>query len=360
MSHILIVAQSATLRRGIELRFDAVAHSVHSCSSYKDALSAIREDSGDAIRAVIIGCTGEDPQGWVDLKAQLDAPLFHNIAVLVVAVDKSRDVFEWTARRPHSGMLLWDEAEDIIDQVRHLTRDLDNESPEPQSLSDSIRVLFVDDSKTSRARFGRLLEKNGYHVETASCSKDGFDMAVNGQFDMAIIDYFMPDGNGDDLCKSLLEDPRTGDIHTGILTGSYLDELIHDSLAAGAVECMFKNEPEALFLARVSTIARAVKSRKSINAERQRLGGILSSVGDGVYGVDNAGVITFANPAALFEYWVTRTPVNSLASVPTEYFTMPIVMVPRTRKRPVFCNRPMRWVMNWVSGRRYSGIRRGR
>jgi diguanylate cyclase (GGDEF)-like protein/PAS domain S-box-containing protein len=214
-------------------------------------------------------------------------------------MDRSRDVFEWTARRPHSGMLLWDEAEDIIDQVRHLTRDLDNESPEPQSLSDSIRVLFVDDSKTSRARFGRLLEKNGYHVETASCSKDGFDMAVNGQFDMAIIDYFMPDGNGDALCKSLLEDPRTGDIHTGILTGSYLDELIHDSLAAGAVECMFKNEPEALFLARVSTIARAVKSRKSIYAERQRLGGILSSVGDGVYGVDNAGVITFANPAAI-------------------------------------------------------------
>ncbi|MBE9516269.1 MAG: EAL domain-containing protein [Proteobacteria bacterium] len=299
MSRILIVGQSATLRRGIELRFEKVAHSVRSCTRYEEALSSIREDGGEQIRAVIIGHTGDDPQGWVDLKTQLDAPLFHNVAVLVVATERSRDVFEWTARRAHSSMLLWDEAEDIVDNVRHLTRDLETELFEPQTVNESINILFVDDSKTSRTRFSRLLKKNGYHVEVAENSKEGLEAAKSGKFDMAIIDYFMPDGNGDALCKTLMEMPETKDIQSAILTGSYLDELIHDSLASGAVECMFKNESEALFLARIAAMARAVESRKSINAERQRLEGILSSVGDGVYGVDNTGMITFANPAAV-------------------------------------------------------------
>lgn len=299
MHRILIVGQSATLRRGIELRFESVAHPVASCGSYEEALSIIREDSGENLRAIVIGHTGEDEQGWNDLKSQLDAPLFNNIAVLVVATEKSRDVFEWTARRAHSSMLLWDESEDILEHIRHLTRDLEQELHEPETLSHSVRILFVDDSKTSRTRFSRLLEKNGYHVETATCSKEGLQKAIDGQIDIAIIDYFMPDGNGDELCKALLENPHTRNIHSAILTGSYLDELIHDSLASGAVECMFKNEPEALFLARIGAISRAVKSRRTVDAEHQRLLGILNSVGDGVYGVDNRGFITFANPAAV-------------------------------------------------------------
>jgi len=71
-----------------------------------------------------------------------------------------------------------------------------------------------------------------------------------------------------------------------------------ECLAAGAVDCMFKNEVKELFLARIAAMSRAVRNRKSIEAERERLAGILGSVGDGVYGVNQAGQITFINPAA--------------------------------------------------------------
>jgi signal transduction histidine kinase len=36
---------------------------------------------------------------------------------------------------------------------------------------------------------------------------------------------------------------------------------------------------------------------RHLEQERQRLAGILASVGDGVYGVDKSGTITFINPA---------------------------------------------------------------
>jgi len=86
---------------------------------------------------------------------------------------------------------------------------------------------------------------------------------------------------------------------SAVITGTYSDRVINESLAAGALECLFKSEARELFLARMGSLARAVQDRKSVDAERRRLQSILSSVGDGVYGADRRGIIQFVNPAAL-------------------------------------------------------------
>ena len=78
-----------------------------------------------------------------------------------------------------------------------------------------------------------------------------------------------------------------------VLTGTYSDETIKASLAAGAVEVMFKNEPEELFLQRVKSLTQQIKMKKVAFKERLRYEAILSSIGDGVYGVNRKGVITF-------------------------------------------------------------------
>ena len=103
----------------------------------------------------------------------------------------------------------------------------------------------------------------------------------------------MPGGNGDELCRRLRDDPATTGIAASILTGAYQEDIIQECLNAGAVDCMFKNEAKELLLARIAAMSRAVRNRKSIEAERERLAGILGSVGDGVYGVNQAGQITF-------------------------------------------------------------------
>ena len=86
---------------------------------------------------------------------------------------------------------------------------------------------------------------------------------------------------------------------TAVITGTYSDAVITESLACGAVECLFKSEAKELFLARLASLARTVRDRQAVDAERRRLQGILSSVGDGVYGVDGDGTIQFINPAAV-------------------------------------------------------------
>ncbi|MGD8886570.1 MAG: EAL domain-containing protein, partial [Gammaproteobacteria bacterium] len=99
-------------------------------------------------------------------------------------------------------------------------------------------------------------------------------------------------------CSMLGDDPRTSHITTAIITGTYSDKAIIGSLKAGAVECMFKNEAKELFLARIDAMSRSISAMRSIQNDHRRLEGILRSVGDGVYGVNRQGEITFINPAA--------------------------------------------------------------
>jgi diguanylate cyclase (GGDEF)-like protein/PAS domain S-box-containing protein len=162
-----------------------------------------------------------------------------------------------------------------------------------------IRVLFVDDSKSIRTYYQRLLERNNYEVVTADSVDEALAVAHGQTIDIAIVDYFMPRENGYVLCQKLRDDPLTAGIRTAVITGTYLDSVIRDCLQAGAIECMFKNEAEELFLARISGMRRFIEVQRSIEQQRENLAAILESVGEGVYGVDDKGLVTFANPAAL-------------------------------------------------------------
>ena len=173
------------------------------------------------------------------------------------------------------------------------------ENPVQLHSSSPMRVLFVDDSNSIVVYYSRLLRRHGYEVETARSVQQAYDLALENNFDIAIVDYFMPDENGYVLCQKFRENPATESIRTAVITGTYLDSVIRDCLEAGAVECMFKNEAEELFLARVAAMSRFIEIQRSIEKQRESLAAILESVGEGVYGVDNDGRITFVNPATL-------------------------------------------------------------
>ncbi|HEY9199125.1 MAG TPA: EAL domain-containing protein, partial [Gammaproteobacteria bacterium] len=224
-----------------------------------------------------------------------------DLPVLVLVQDPDAATRTWVIKRAHTAMLDWRDHAELPATLRKLQSSLHGSPATPlasTTLQSPVRVLFVDDSPSVRAYYRRLLTGKGYITDVASNVTEAFDKARSGSYDIAIIDYFMPDANGDELCRRLRDEPNTRHIATAIFTSTYMDQVIRDSLNAGAVECMFKNEVDDLFLARVEAMSRSVQGTKSIEAERRRLQSILNSVGDGVYGVDRDGRVTFANPAA--------------------------------------------------------------
>lgn len=303
MSRILIIEPSATLRRVAAKALARENHAIDEAVSFETGLESLRGDV--PFDAVLIGWPLHTHPAADEILATLGAPHLADVAVVVLGEIQDSAVRTWTTHRPHTSMLQWDQHQELADALRTLLASVarpPQSEPPPVSPPDhgepGTRILLVDDSPTARVNFRKLLAGRGYHVQTAASAAEGWQCACQHPFDIAIIDYFMPGETGDVLCRRLGQSPETMHIVPAILTSTYLDRVIRDSLEAGAVECMFKNEAEQLILARVETMKRSLERQRAIERERRRLEGILASVGDGVYGVDNDGRITFMNPMA--------------------------------------------------------------
>ncbi len=298
---VLVVEESATLRYMLGKSLQKQGYELFAIDLIESAIAALTS-THQALHAIVIGWPNYKRASYTrELLMLLDSEPYSELPVLFLTNDPELEILNWMSTRRKSALIPWESYQEVVSSLQtmlapkivHVEPVLDASSGEP------VRVMFVDDSNSIRTYYQRLLERNGYHVEIAESVNKAYDMATAGNFDIAIVDYFMPDMNGYELCRRLRDNPQTSSILTAVITGTYLDEVIRDCLAAGAIECMFKNEAEELFLARVAAMKRLIAVQNSIESQRQSLAAILESVGEGVYGVDPHGRINFINPAAL-------------------------------------------------------------
>ncbi len=300
MKSLLLAEASPTRRRALAALLGQRGYDVTAPPSRGEALVFLRAARGRAMTldAVVVGWPEHNDTLSEDLFGLLHGDVFEHLPVLLLADIGSDAVVNWRMTRPRTSLLLWADYAESAEALDQMLRPPVQASA-PVMGGGSLRVLLVDDSATVRAAFTKLIHRQGYEVETANSVAQGLGKAMSMSFDIAIVDYFMPEANGTQLITALKRDPSTQHILAAMITGTYSDAVITESLASGAVECLFKSEAKELFLARLTSLARTVHDRKAIDAERRRLQGILASVGDGVYGVDGDGTIQFINPAAV-------------------------------------------------------------
>ncbi len=300
MHKILIIEESSTLCHVLLKMLSESDYQIDTKDNFDDGLRCLEDADGHNYSAVIIGWPNVTLASADDLLTLLCEPQYQHISVLALSHEAEAAKIAWTASRERTGFLLWNNYAEIVPSLQNLQSSntltvpvIANNELEP------ITILLVDDSPTARVKFRRLLVGSGYLTDAVSSPEEALEKVKTKKYDIAIVDYFMPVMNGDKLCKRLLADTSSSSIICAILTSAYADNVITDSLQAGAVECMFKNESDTLFQARVAALSRSVQSNRQIKTEHKRLNGILSSVGDGVYGVNNNNEINFINPTAL-------------------------------------------------------------
>jgi diguanylate cyclase (GGDEF)-like protein/PAS domain S-box-containing protein len=297
---VLLIEESPTYRHILSLALNRPGILVEKCVDFKEGAERLLSQ-GEQFDGIVLGWPIFPDANVNKIQTLLCQSPLLEMALIVLAEDTKHSSLDWVARRIFGATILWEEyrlsgpkLDDIFLQISTNS----TECKTRQRAREDVHVLLVDDSRTIRVVYKGILQKQGYKVDTASSADEAFNLAINKRFDIAIIDYFMEGGNGDVLCRRLSENSLTDQITTSILTSAYADEVIEESLKAGAVECMFKNEPEALFIARVDAMSHSVLSRRAIHREHQYLEGILGSVGEGVYGVNRNSHISFVNPAA--------------------------------------------------------------
>ena len=92
-----------------------------------------------------------------------------------------------------------------------------------------LNILIVDDDEFLTDTFKLLLEDSGFNVETAQTANQALLKASQQDFDLAILDYKLPDINGADLRKRLKE--RNSEMSVVLLTGQV--EILEEGEIAG-------------------------------------------------------------------------------------------------------------------------------
>jgi DNA-binding response OmpR family regulator len=106
------------------------------------------------------------------------------------------------------------------------------------------RILCVDDHEDTRDMMRVLLGEYGYEAVIAASVSDALESARSGGLALCILDHWITEGNGVELCRQI----RSFDSYTPIMfySGAGYEADIQKGLAAGAQAYLVKPDFERL------------------------------------------------------------------------------------------------------------------
>ncbi|HBR99319.1 MAG TPA: hypothetical protein DD979_18370 [Gammaproteobacteria bacterium] len=304
-SRIMLVEPSATMRYVLKNYTDASGYETDGFTQFGKALNALQrqfEVFDTEYRCVLIGWPSVRDGETENFLQLLESPDFHDLPVIVLSQDMRADARAWVAGRNNTVLVRWKEYRSVKELLaRQLDADHepDGDAFQAKFSNQDIRILVVDDSPSIRYALRDLLRLQGYDVTVVGSYSQGIQATHDQAFDIAVLDYYLQDATGDELCREIISDPAAGEVTCAILTGTYSDHIIKRSLRAGAVECMFKNESSELLLARIDAISRMVRQRKELQLNYLKMDVVIEALNGAVLSCDNEGILRFANSRAL-------------------------------------------------------------
>jgi diguanylate cyclase (GGDEF)-like protein/PAS domain S-box-containing protein len=180
------------------------------------------------------------------------------------------------------------------------------------------RILVADDEATIRKIIKLVLEQSQYEVVEASSGAEALTIISKNTFDLILLDIIMPDINGLEVLKYMREGFSDFELPIILVTGKDKSEDCTRGLKLGASDYIAKPINEKVLLARIEkqlSRKQAFDRLKSTNkylqqnaeVEKEELHKlrdhnemILNCAGEGIYGINAEGRLTFLNPAAAY------------------------------------------------------------
>jgi DNA-binding response OmpR family regulator len=119
-----------------------------------------------------------------------------------------------------------------------------------------MKILAIDDSPTLRKFITKHLTaySENYEVITAATGQEGVTLATKELPDLILLDFILPDFNGDEVCRKLLDNSKTSSIPVILMSSSAPDIEKNEDEFENIVRSMVKPFSPQLLCAGVSFV----------------------------------------------------------------------------------------------------------
>lgn len=140
------------------------------------------------------------------------------------------------------------------------------------------RVLLVEDSRPQAEPVKEFLEREGYEIIWAVDGKSAIRVAKTEQIDVVLLDFVLPDINGNEICRWLKHDKETRGIPIIMLTVKNTTEDKVSSFEAGADDYLAKPFSEMELNARIYAALRTKALQDELRQKNRQLEEMLTKV----------------------------------------------------------------------------------
>lgn len=102
------------------------------------------------------------------------------------------------------------------------------------------KIVLIDDDKAITAVFETALKKEGFEVSVVYTGQEGLEMVRDQKPNLVLLDQILPDIAGNEVLKTLKEDPQTRSIPVAMLSNFGQNELVEEAMKTDAVEYILK------------------------------------------------------------------------------------------------------------------------
>lgn len=163
-------------------------------------------------------------------------------------------------------------------------------------------VLLVDDNPTNLEVLYQTLESEGYRLLAARGGEAALKIVEETVPTLVLLDIMMPGIDGFQVCQRIKANPATEEVAVIFLSALGDTETKVKGFGLGAVDYISKPFQSEEIVARVANHVKIRQLERQLSSRNVELESeitrILSTMSEGVYGLDVEGRITYANPAA--------------------------------------------------------------
>ena len=114
-------------------------------------------------------------------------------------------------------------------------------------------ILVVDDNPVNGGILQNILDKSGYSTVSATSGAECIEAVSKFDPDLVLLDIYMPQMSGIEVCTFLRQDNRTNDMPVIFVTANTDNEVLKEAFEAGGTDYVCKPVNKVELLARVKS-----------------------------------------------------------------------------------------------------------